>query len=439
MKKLVLGFIFLVVQQYAWGHSTQVRCDGFLEKNNLRIPIGQKFAGDVTQEQFNEAIEKVVRVYSPIFTQKRQRLVMKKLWENTQVNAVAYQESGNAVVEIWGGLGRHATMTPDAVTLVTCHEVGHHLGGTPKYSDQNGAWAAVEGQADYFATLKCLRKVFRPEVNSWNGEVAPTARAKCNESHGADTVESKICQRIAMAGIASARLSASLGNSGQPSFDARDSSVVQRTFERHPQAQCRLDTYMNGNVCRVNDSVDVNDRDPNVGVCRNTTEEQYGARSLCWYKPSGSGTNPTPPNPQPPTPQPPTPQPPNPQPPTPQPPVSDVAQTPRLNGQESLVSRNPNAIFTLTWDVSNISGATGIYFEVIGPNKEFQEEHGVQPDPQAMPGGSFARQRGQIRISPARQLPGWGTYRFRVIPLDRSGRQPAGRFSSPAVFELKQN
>jgi hypothetical protein len=86
-----------------------------------------------------------------------------------------------------------------------------------------------------------------------------------------------------------------------------------------------------------------------------------------------------------------------------------------------------------------MAGATGIYFEVIGPNKDFQEEHGVQPDPQAMPGGSFARVRGQIQINPARQLPGWGVYKFRIVPLNRTGRQPVGRFSSPAVLELKQN
>ena len=242
-----------------------------------------------------------------------------------------------------------------------------------------------------------------------------------------------------MASMASAKLSAALSGSQAPSFDSHDSSVVTKTYERHPAAQCRLDTYMSGDICKVSDSVDVSDRDPDVGVCRNTADEEYGARSRCWYKPANSQA----PTPGPtPTPNPgltpgaaPTPVP-APRPPPIPAPIDGIAVTPLLNGSVEITSSNPNQPIVMTWDVSTMSGARGIYFEVLGPNKEYTEPNGVNPDRQAMKGGSIPQVRGRITILPSRQLPGWGVYKIRIIPLDATGQRPAGRFSNPAVLNL---
>ncbi|MCB0351277.1 MAG: hypothetical protein KDD38_08850, partial [Bdellovibrionales bacterium] len=237
--KLGLGLVFIMTLIFSspFGQSSNIPhlCEGFVEKNDLRIPVPkdgmQKLAGGVTEVEFNEAIDLVEQVYASIFSKKGKRLKVKKLWSNDQVNAVAYTEGGFAVVEIWGGLGRHSTATPDAITLITCHEVGHHLGGSPKMTDQaSGAWASVEGQSDYFATLKCLRKVFSKDIDAWSGSVDRTARAKCEDSHGVNTHDAKVCMRIAMASMASAKLSAALSGSQAPSFDSHDSSVVTKTY-----------------------------------------------------------------------------------------------------------------------------------------------------------------------------------------------------------------
>jgi hypothetical protein len=378
-------------------------------------------SGGVSEAEFTAAINLVETTYAPIFSNKGKRLKVNKLWNNDQVNAVAYTENGYAVVEIWGGLGRHSATTPDSLALIVCHEVGHHLGGVPKMTDQSsGTWASVEGQADYFATLKCLRKVFSKDIDIWNGSVDSTARAKCEDSHGVNTKQAKVCMRIAMASLSSAQLSAALSGSGSPSFNSHDSNVVSKTYERHPAAQCRLDTYINGNVCQINDSIEVSDRDADIGVCRNIVDEEYGARSRCWYKP-GSNSTPVP------TPTPPAP---------PMPPVDGIAVTPLLNGSVEFTSHNPNQPIIMKWDVSGSNGAKGIYFEVLGPNKEYSEPNGVNPDHQAMRGGNIPRVRGELTILPARQLPGWGVYKIRVIPLDASGRRPVGRFSYPAVLNL---
>jgi len=408
--KMRVLFIAILISFQVGAHEI---CPGFIEKNDLRIPVGSKFAGATTEQQFNAAIDKVLQVYTPIFQQRNQRLRVKKLWSNSQVNAVAYIENGTAVIEIWGGLARHSAVTADAVTLVTCHEIGHHIGGAPKYSDNNGSWAAVEGQSDYFATMKCLRKVFRQDMSGWNEVVPATVRQKCSESHGVGSLEEKICQRIALASLSSANLSAALTNVRSPTFDSRDATQVTKTFEKHPAAQCRLDTYMNGNVCKVSDAVDMDARDLNKGVCRNTPDEEYGARSRCWYKPVASTPTPRPP------------------------PTNGVAATPLLNGLVEVGVGNPNQPLVFSWDVSRFPQAAGVYYEVIGPNRDFRQPHGRQPDSASLVRGSIAQPRGQFVILPARQLPGWGVYRFRVIPLDRSGRQAVGEFSRPAILRLE--
>jgi hypothetical protein len=424
-------------------------CDGFVETNSLKRPVpkagSQKLLGGLDQTQFNTAIDKVTSLYSPVFTQKGLRLLVKKLWTNTQVNAVAYKENGYSVVEIWGGLARHEVMTVDGVTLVTCHEVGHHLGGLPKFTDPNGTWASVEGEADYFATMKCLRKVFAKDISTWSGAVDPTAQSKCESVHAPGSIDAKMCMRISMASLASAQLSAAVSNGSAPYFESKDNSVVNVTYERHPAGQCRLDTYMNGDLCLVSDKVDLVNTNIDTGTCRNIPEEEYGARPRCWFKPTSSvspGPTPTPaPVPTPtPTPAPvptPTPAPvPTPNPVPQPPPANGVANTPTINGVIELHVANPNQLISLNWDVSNISGAYGIYFEIIGPNKDFSAPNGTMPDSQSLGKGSIKLKVGKLSILPARQLPGWGVYKIRVIPLDQTGRVAKGLFSNSAVLRL---
>jgi hypothetical protein len=45
---------------------------------------------------------------------------------------------------------------------VYAHEVGHHYAGEPRYPAPND-WASCEGQADYWASLVSMRKVYPGE------------------------------------------------------------------------------------------------------------------------------------------------------------------------------------------------------------------------------------------------------------------------------------
>src|SRR5690606_9265008 len=108
--------------------------------------------------------EMVTRVYAPIMESKGASLKVFKNWKSSTVNAYVTGRGKVRKITMLGGLARHKSITPDGLAYVVCHELGHHLGGFPKKT-----WPSVwsnEGQADYFANLKCLRKVFLHENNS---------------------------------------------------------------------------------------------------------------------------------------------------------------------------------------------------------------------------------------------------------------------------------
>lgn len=438
--KHLLFFSFLLIP-FTSMHGHDALCEGFLPDNNLEVPVDSFKTNGMNQQTFNQVIDSVTRVYAPIVQAKGGTLKSERLWQSSEVNAYAKREGRNWIISIHGGLARHQAITPDGLAVVVCHEVGHHIGGTPIY---RGQWASVEGQSDYFATLKCLRRVFEPEADSWNGPVNSSARKKCEAAHGYNTTEAKVCMRIAMAGLSAANMNHALGGNGaSPDFDRRDPSVVSATYESHPQSQCRMDTYFSGSLCRVPYSEDVSNSDHLKGVCKNTEMEEYGARARCWYKPTVN-TAPIPdpvippldPSPQPtPTPTP-DPEPdPNPTP-TPTPPDTDIAPAPLMNGQNELHIQNPNQIVTVQIDVRQIQGAIGFYVEMIGPNMEFNQPNGKTPDQRAFIRGSRPLKTFSFQIHPGQHLPGWGVYKIRVIALDRTGQKAVSQFSNSAVLRI---
>jgi hypothetical protein len=189
---------------------------------------------------------------------------------------------------MFGGLARHEAITEDGFALVVCHEIGHHIGGAPKKGGWFGGWATNEGQADYFATLKCLRKTFRAENNT--AIVAalnvPATVSKTCSSEFSDATDQLICQRGAMAGMSTAKLFQALRKQpAAPEFATPDTKVVSKTNHNHPDTQCRLDTYYSGAVCNINEMVDVDQKDEAVGVCYRESGDTTGVRPLCWFKP----------------------------------------------------------------------------------------------------------------------------------------------------------
>jgi len=93
------------------------------------------------------------------------------LWDDETVNAFAFVGSdGKPVVQIMGGMLRHPYMQIEGITLVLAHEVGHHSREKPVYSDSG---LSCEGQADYWATLRGLRKFYATEAEYKEKVVGP--------------------------------------------------------------------------------------------------------------------------------------------------------------------------------------------------------------------------------------------------------------------------
>jgi hypothetical protein len=259
--------------------------EGFMPENDMRISVDSKFANDMTEARFNEIIDRVADVYAPVVAKRLGKLVVARKWSNDTVNASAQRLGPLYLVNMYGGLARHPDVTDDAFALVVCHELGHHLGGAPKIAGFGSKWASNEGQSDYFGTLKCFRNVFGGDDNIGivaGMQIDADATTKCQEAWG-NAEDVALCQRSAMAGKSLAILLG--GGRSAINFATPDSSVVSRTNDRHPAAQCRLDTYFQGSLCEKSQSENVSDKDPNVGTCATANGHTEGVRPLCWYKP----------------------------------------------------------------------------------------------------------------------------------------------------------
>ena len=197
---------------------------GFAPENSLRIPVGQKALGGISDVQFNKVMDRVSALFTSAVEATGKKFVIERRWTDENVNAYAHQQTpGVDTIVMFGGLARHIETTEDAMALVACHELGHHLGGAPKKAGVQQMWASNEGQADYWGSMKC--------------------------------------------------------------FVTPDTSVVAQTNDQHPHAQCRLDTYFQASLCDHGFSELVSSTDANTGVCSLRNGDTVGNRPVCWYKP----------------------------------------------------------------------------------------------------------------------------------------------------------
>lgn len=261
-----------------------------MPENDLRFEVDEKEFGGLTKDEFDHVLNKLDAIYRPYIGQFGLKLKLNRMWQNPTVNASAIRVGNDVVINMFGGMARHPQITIDGFALVACHEFGHHVGGAPLGTDDNGkeGWASAEGQSDYYAAAKCMKKLF---FNDNNIEIVkrlsvPSYVAqKCNKAWEDDEYDSALCQRIAMAGQSLANVFSS-GRSlpRRPLINTPSRSVVADTITNgYPTVQCRLDTYFAGALCNVDPDEDVSDFDPSVGYCSREYGDKFGVRPSCWY------------------------------------------------------------------------------------------------------------------------------------------------------------
>lgn len=421
MKKILLLLIAFPLIANSLPQFSERNClqEGFLPKNKLYIPASANIKSGITLSEFNDVIDKVEMIYSSIIRQYGGILKIERLWEDGTVNASANRKGDTYLVKMYGGLARHYTITKDAFTLVACHELGHHIGGVPRYTTAGGSWASVEGQSDYFATLKCMRRIFENEDNEnivIKLSIDPLVKKKCEEQHS-NHIDALICQRISMAGLSSASLFAASQNRAMPRFDTPDRKEVTKTEEGHPEYQCRLDTYFQGAICPIPMTTEIGQQDENTGTCNFLDGYQEGQRPPCWYKSQlGSSPHPRP---------------------TPTPiPNYPTAETPNSSGSTTVQTHNPDQVIPIYFDVSQIPQTIGMGIEISLPNQIFENPNDMKQDfKHHLKYNLYKRTSGTYNFIPRKELPNYGRYQIRIIALDYN-KNPTSRFSNSFTIEI---
>ncbi len=272
MNKLVflITFVVLILSSYA---------------DETPIPVVKGPASKVSESDYNEITSRLEKIYAPFIKEHyKVNFVVEKNWKDDTVNSYATREVETFKVHILGGIARASGMTRDSLALIVCHEIGHHLGGAPK-SFLYDRWPSAEGQADYFATSKCLKKYYL----EYGFEEVPLDRSipekiiKDCQVKSTNQKDERICIKVALAALSFADFLNYLpGNKIKVDLLTPDTRVVKGTNTNdYPRPQCRLDTLYAGNMCNAHHDSLFSDKDPNIGACTSGA----GSRPLCWFKP----------------------------------------------------------------------------------------------------------------------------------------------------------
>ncbi len=255
---------------------------------------------------FTEIVNDIERVYDPIVKKLGGDLTVQAQWGDNTPNAFAKKTFSNWLVVITGGLARQPAMTKDGIALVVCHELGHHVAGFPFAQTGIAAWlgmdwVANEGEADYYATQVCARKIWASDLKqneTFRSSASALVKAECDKIWK-NEADQNLCYRSVTAAESLAVVLATLSKKGSPQLHTPNPSVVKTTYAGHPEAQCRLDTYFQGAICPVgwNDLVVPGknavggktgiaaEKQAAMASCSLASGYDVGLRPTCWFKP----------------------------------------------------------------------------------------------------------------------------------------------------------
>ena len=294
MKKIELSLfslcLFVVLSMFSVEAALQKM--PAIPDNDMNIPASEVNPKDtdnsVTEADFIRILSILKKIYSPVIKAKSgYDLVVVSDWQDGTVNAYATREVESWNIFVPGGIARAKGMTRDSFALIVCHELGHHLGGAPRTFLYNG-WPSAEGQADYWATSKCLKRYYEElsyEEISIDATIPHKAVTDCSATHK-NFKDIKVCIRTQLASIAFGQFLNELPTTKHKvSIETPDTREVKGTNTNdYPRPQCRLDTVYQGALCTVPSSMLTSDEDAKIGHCNDETK--LGTRPRCWFKPN---------------------------------------------------------------------------------------------------------------------------------------------------------
>lgn len=201
--------------------------------------------------------------YKNVINREGKRYLTLKKWKENKFEInVKMKQKDALLLTVSKGVIAHKRMTEDSFRLILCHEFGHYFGGTPHTNDEH--WASNEGQADYYSTSKCIRRII-PKDRDFKS-------------------------RVQVATLALGKIYAEMNkeDSSKLSLTEKDKREVMTTLSTHPGAQCRVDTMIAGLNCPISESIEFSDKDEKTGACLDSSVNEAfakGARPRCWYRP----------------------------------------------------------------------------------------------------------------------------------------------------------
>jgi hypothetical protein len=250
-----------------------------IPENDLDKADGQTW--NISEQEFWDIIKFSYDIYKPIFDNLvvengKVNWWFESNWQSKVVNIYAKKEKmpwNKWTIQLHGALARRPQLTKDGFALAICHEIGHLVGGYPQ---QDWIGMSTEGQADYYATHVCARKVFGA-MEKKSPMIRGGVKVELCDKNFDTTYEQNVCYRSVFAAKSLAdTLYVANRQVRSPEIDQPDTFKVKITYQLHTPAQCRLDTYLAGILC---DKIWDDKRIPmeHNAVCRN--------RPGCWYSP----------------------------------------------------------------------------------------------------------------------------------------------------------
>jgi hypothetical protein len=261
--------------------------------SSLYSSIASAQAGGLDEELFNRLLDQSERFYQPIVSRHDAKLVVVRKWTRSKNAAYASRQDDQWEIHVSGGLARRPLLTPDAFTLILCHEFGHHLGGYPftvPHEFGGSEWMSEEGQADYYASFVCAKAL-------WKDQLAENQKAEAT----VDTYAKRMCDR-AWLSPQDRQLCYRTANAGQSMMNDLSDELGEplASYERPEtraefSVQCRLDTILQGALCGAEFDLNsipghLDPGGPGSETARLEAErrscagDQLGTRPACWYR-----------------------------------------------------------------------------------------------------------------------------------------------------------
>jgi hypothetical protein len=244
MKYLFIFLCYCSISIYA-AQSDNLK--SFVEENDLHLLDGFETTSNISEVEFKEILSIIQEVYQPTAKSNGHKLTIEGFWNNKTVNAYCNRQYKKTIVTIYGGLVKRPELTHDGLALIVCHEVAHAYGGKPR-TRRPVFLISHEGQADYYGSRTCLKKVL-PHLKDYKDSSPSSFMIESCKDKWGSSKDYRICLRQLQAGQSAAELLAFIKDIDVPDYETPDKTVVRRTIRSYPETvQCRLDTFFSGTM-----------------------------------------------------------------------------------------------------------------------------------------------------------------------------------------------